>query len=66
MCFLYLLRTHPQEPISCNYTELLATFPFMPLPVESGTVIERLRDQKDPLKGNYCPVNATKPNNLCE
>ena len=35
------------------------------IPLEPVTVLQRLRDNGDPIKGNYCPAGSTKPNTVC-
>jgi hypothetical protein len=40
--------------------------PYQGLVVEPDSVVARLRDKRDPLRGNYCPAGATKPMTVCE
>ena len=40
-------------------------FPSTEIPLEPVTVLQRLRDDGDPIKGNYCPAGSTKPNSAC-
>ncbi|KAG2436216.1 hypothetical protein HXX76_006528 [Chlamydomonas incerta] len=51
--------------ITCNYEKLLITEPYKRLPLEPETVITRLRDKRDPLRGNFCPAQSTKPYEVC-
>ncbi|KAG2452836.1 hypothetical protein HYH02_002182 [Chlamydomonas schloesseri] len=51
--------------ITCNYEKLLITDPYKRLPLEPETVITRLRDKRDPLRGNFCPAQSTKPYEVC-
>ncbi len=39
--------------------------PYKRLPLEPETVITRLRDKRDPLRGNFCPAQSTKPYEVC-
>ncbi|GFR49862.1 hypothetical protein Agub_g11964 [Astrephomene gubernaculifera] len=51
--------------ITCNYESLLMSQPYQLLPLEPETVVRRLRDKRDPLRGNYCPAQSTKPYVVC-
>lgn len=53
-------------PRTCDYSKLLMDSPFEPLRMDNVTVLQRLRDYGDPYRGNYCPANSTKPNNICD
>ncbi|KAG2499694.1 hypothetical protein HYH03_002629 [Edaphochlamys debaryana] len=58
--------TRSTSAITCNYETLLKTTPYMKLPLEPETVVVRLRDRRDPLRGNYCPARSVKPYEVCE
>lgn len=39
--------------------------PNLELPMKPDTVVERLRNKRDPLRGNYCPPMSTRSNDQC-
>ncbi|GFR51611.1 hypothetical protein Agub_g14037 [Astrephomene gubernaculifera] len=50
---------------SCNYTELLSDFDALyPLDGEQD-LITRLKKNREPIRGNYCPEGSTKPSQAC-
>ncbi|GIL43796.1 hypothetical protein Vafri_1407 [Volvox africanus] len=53
------------QPITCDMQHLLVTDPNQELPMQPDTVIIRVRDKRDPVRGNFCPAKSTKPNELC-
>ncbi|GIL95431.1 hypothetical protein Vretimale_1456 [Volvox reticuliferus] len=53
------------KPITCDMEHLLLTDPNQELPMQPDTVIVRIRDRRDPIRGNFCPAKSTKPNELC-
>ncbi|KAL6748717.1 hypothetical protein V8C86DRAFT_1122712 [Haematococcus lacustris] len=53
------------EPLSCDFNDLLQQQPFKVLPQPGQSVIKRMRDQGDPLRGNLCPVGSSRPTSLC-
>jgi hypothetical protein len=52
------------QPVTCDINTIIATDTFAVYSQEDYFVT-RVYQGKEALKGNYCPVNSTKPSQLC-
>ncbi|KAG1680619.1 hypothetical protein FOA52_015068 [Chlamydomonas sp. UWO 241] len=57
--------TGSSAPTTCDFAGLLEDQPYLVMPTQGKRVVDRIRTDRDPLRGNTCPVGATRPNMLC-
>lgn len=50
---------------ACDCTLRCRRNPWLSMPVQPNSVVARLREQREPLRGNVCPANATAPSTIC-
>ncbi|PNH10134.1 hypothetical protein TSOC_003152 [Tetrabaena socialis] len=50
---------------TCNYSDLLST-PEALVPVDGeADIVTRLKKDREPIRGNYCPEGSSKPSTVC-
>ena len=59
-----LLHAPPPTP-ACLAHPCMQNNPFFAMPIQPESVVARIRNDGDPLKGNICHSNSTKPTQLC-
>ncbi|KAG2488394.1 hypothetical protein HYH03_013080 [Edaphochlamys debaryana] len=54
-----------QEPSSCDYYNLMSTAAAL-IPVDGQSdLLTRLKKNREPIRGNYCPAGSSKPSATC-
>lgn len=53
------------QPVTCNISSLLASYPTLDMPTKPTTVYESVYMRGTQLAGNECPANSSTPTNPC-